>query len=120
MTVRATQSGSGGQGVNGYRFAIKRDINGEYSLNISLEGQRQREEFYNGEIPGSADTPLPEWINLTVVALGDKLAFFANDRFVVFVDNASKLDGSIALGVEPATTMDFDTFIVRDTSPLGQ
>jgi len=120
MTVRATRSGSGGQGVNGYRFAIKRDINGVYSLNISLEGQRERQEFYDGEIPGSADTPLPEWINLTVVALGDKLAFFANDRFVVFVDNATKLDGSIALGVEPATTADFDTFIVRDTSPLGQ
>ena len=55
-----------------------------------------------------------------MITLGDKLAFFANDRFVVFIDNATKLDGSIALGVDEATTADFDTFIVRDTSPLGQ
>ncbi len=119
MTTRATQSG-GGQGVFGYRFGISRDINGAYTLNISLEDQRNRQDYYNGPIPGADDTTLPEWINLTVITRDDKIAFFANDRFVVFVDNANKLTGSIALGVEAGTTVDFDTFVVRDTSPLGE
>ena len=119
MVVRGSRSGSGGQGVFGYRYGINRDVNGNYTITISLQ-ERQIQEFYNGVIPGSTNEILPEWINLSVITLGDKLAFFANDRFVVFVDNATKLDGTIALGVEEATTADFDTFIVRDTSPLGQ
>lgn len=120
MMVRATRDTVTGQGVFGYRYALAKDISGNYTVKVQFVGQREITTFYEGGIPGADVEPLPDWINMTVITLDDKLAFFANDRFVVFIDNATKGTGTIALGVEPNTTADFDTFTVRDTSPLGQ
>jgi len=73
--------------------------------------------FYDDIVPGSDVEPLPDWVNLTAVTLGDRLAFFANGRFVVSVENAEQLGGTLALGVGEATTADFDSLIIRDTTP---
>ena len=61
-----------------------------------------------------------EWITLTAVTQNDKLAFFANGRFLVALDNAEILGGTLALGVEGGTTADFANLIIRDTTPSGQ
>ncbi|HYO87554.1 MAG TPA: hypothetical protein VER79_02845, partial [Candidatus Limnocylindrales bacterium] len=60
---------------------------------------------------------LPEWTTLEILSLDDKVAFFVNGIFVGVADGTYQLGGTMALGVEPSTTVNFDSVIVRDTSP---
>ena len=120
MTIRATQSQSGGQVLFGYRYSLIRDVNGDYTLTVTFQDEREQADIYSGPLPALGGEEIPEWINLKVITLGEEMAFFANDEFVHYLNKASKLTGSIALGVGDNTTADFDTFEVRDTSPHGQ
>ena len=119
LHVRSTPSLTGTE-LNGYQLALRRNIDGTTDAIVTYRSQTVRETFFEGIIPGSDVDPLPEWINLTAITFEDKVAFFANGRFLVFVDNAEKLGGTLALGVDEMTTADFDTLIIRDTTPHGQ
>jgi hypothetical protein len=119
LNVRSTLTLAGSD-VEGYRMALSRDINGGTRLIIDYKSATSSQIFYDGAIPGADVDPLPEWIQLRVITIGDKLAFFANGRFITFVENAEKLMGTLALGVEPGTTADFDSLLIRDTTPHGQ
>ena len=93
---------------------------GTASYVVRYKSSAENITFYDGPLPGSEDELIGEWVKLLVVTYEDKLAFFANGRFVTALDNAVKLGGSVALGVEAGTTADFDTLIIRDTSPHGE
>ena len=41
-------------------------------------------------------------------------------QFVAALDNAETFGGTLALGVESGTTADFDSLIIRDTTPHGE
>ncbi len=119
LNVRSTLTLAGSD-VEGYRMALSRDINGGTRLIIDYQSATSSRIFYDGAIPGADVDPLPEWIQLRAITIGDKLAFFANGRFITFVEGAEKLIGTLALGVEPGTTADFDSLLIRDTTPHGQ
>ena len=74
------------------------------------------EVYYQDAIPGE-DSNLPEWIQLTAITYKQRIAFFVDGHFVRATDAALALGGTVALGVDNGTTADFDTLIVRDTTP---
>jgi hypothetical protein len=54
---------------------------------------------------------------LEIVAYRDGIGFFANGVFLTSVNQVTLLGGTVALGVEPGTTADFDTLRIRDVTP---
>jgi hypothetical protein len=119
LGIRTTETLTG-TNINGYRLTLRQARDGSVTALVDYRSATQFVTYFEGAIPGSDFEPLPEWINVSVVTFKDKLAFFANGRFLVFVDNAEQLGGTLALGVEPGTTADFDTLIIRDTTPHGE
>jgi hypothetical protein len=117
LGIRSTRSLAGND-VYGYRVALVRDFDGSTSVRVDYRDATTQTVFYDDEIPGG-DDDLPEWVPITAISFEDKLAFFVNNRFVTFIDNATKLGGTLSLGVEANTTADFDTLIIRDTTPHG-
>ncbi|MCB9451304.1 MAG: protein kinase [Anaerolineaceae bacterium] len=118
LGVRSTLSVTGAD-VHGYRLELERFADGSTNVIVRYVTATQQVTYYEGPVPGSESGPLPEWINLTAITYQDRLAFFANGNFVLALDGAETLGGTLALGVENGTTADFDDLIIRDTTPHG-
>lgn len=116
MVMRARPTITGNY-VTGYFLRVRRNPDGTTTFIVNYEGSGQQSVFFEGPIPGAEDQPLPEWIPLTIVADEDRIAFFANDRYLMALDNTEELGGTVALGIEEGTTADFDTLVIRDASP---
>jgi serine/threonine-protein kinase len=119
LAVRATPSITGAD-VHGYRLELQRLADGSTHVVVRYVSATQQVVYYEGPVPGSQNSVLPEWINLTAITYEDRIAFFANGNFVLALDGAEKLGGTLALGVENGTTADFDDLLIRDTTPHGQ
>jgi hypothetical protein len=115
MGVRATQS-LGGSEINGYKLGLRRNADGSISVVVRYQDSNRDEVYYDGAIPG-ADSNVPDWIQLTAITYKQRIAFFVDGHFVAATDEAVTLGGTVALGVDNGTTADFDTLIVRDTTP---
>ncbi|MBN2302990.1 MAG: serine/threonine protein kinase [Anaerolineae bacterium] len=59
---------------------------------------------------------LDGWHEILVVALDDKIAFFADGRYLAAIRDAELLGGTLAVGVEAYSKADFDDLVLRDTS----
>lgn len=118
MGLRVTPSLTGAD-LQGYIFEITRAQDGSYSFTVRYNSATRREVYFEGAIPGTDGAIESEWVQLIAISFEDQLAFFADGRFVTSIDNALVLGGTVALGVEEFTTVDFDTLIIRDTSPHG-
>ncbi len=118
LTVRATPSITGAD-VYGYRLELRRQSDGATQVRVSFRDGTRQEVYFEGPVPGS-ETGLPEWIPLTAITFKNRVAFFANGQFVAALDNAALFGGTLALGIEPGTTVDFDSLIIRDATPHDQ
>jgi len=115
MGIRATPS-LGGSEINGYKLGLRRNPDGSISTIVSYQDGNRSETYFEGAIPGEGST-LPEWITLTVITYKQRIAFFVDGHFVVAIDDALALGGTVALGVDNGSTADFDSLIIRDTTP---
>lgn len=115
MGVHATQS-LGGSEIYGYKLGLHRKADGSISVIVRYQDSNHDEVYYQDAIPGE-DSNLPEWIQLTAITYKQRIAFFVDGHFVRATDAALALGGTVALGVDNGTTADFDTLIVRDTTP---
>jgi len=117
VAARTTKSVGGGA-LDGYRMSLTRNSDGSYSVKASgISPTGQEVIYYNGPLPVSADNATPTWIPLLIVTYQNRVAFFANNRFVNAQENITILGGTVALGVESGTTADFNFFQLRDVSP---
>lgn len=110
-----------GAGLVGYRLEVRRNMDGTTDVIVRLRRETEETIYYESLLlendpDGTRDT----WIALAVVMQDDKLAFFANEQFLVALDNVDVLGGTVALGVEGGTTADFDSLVIRDTTVVGQ
>ena len=107
--------------IEGYRVGLKLDDAGNYGVIIDYKSSTEQTVIYDGPLPNQDLVPLPEdgWVELRALSYQDKLAFFVNGQFITFVENAAKLGGTLALGVDENTTADFDELWIRDTTPHG-
>ncbi len=113
--ARATPS-LGGAELNGYRLGLRREADGSISTIVRYQDGNRNETYYEGPIPG-VDGDLPEWINLTIITYKQRIAFFAEGHFIVAIEDALTLGGTVGLGVANGATADFDNLIIRDTTP---
>jgi len=118
LSVRTTPTLTGAE-LTGYRLELRRNADSTTDVIVRLQRETSQETYYEGRLPGS-ENGLPDWINLTAVTYKEKVAFFANGQFIVALDNVTVLGGTLALGVDPGTTADFDTLLIRDTTPHGE
>ena len=115
-----TKSTITGAELLGYRLELRRNMDGTIDAIVRLRGATEDIIFYEDRLrENDPESREDEWITLTVVTQDDKLAFFADERFLVALDNAEVLGGTVALGVESGTTADFDYLLIRDTTPNG-
>jgi len=120
MGVR-TQPTITGTELEGYFLALQRAADGSTNVIIRDVSSTVQNVLFEGPIPLPADgSSMPEWIPVEILALDNQIAFFVNGRLVYVMDNAARLGGSVALGVDQGTTADFDSLVVRDTSPHDQ
>jgi hypothetical protein len=119
LGVRTTPTITGAD-LNGYRIELNRQNDGSTIVVVRYQDAIQASTFFEGDLPSSSDEDASGWINIIAISFEDKLAFFANGRFITAIDNAIKFGGTLALGVDEGTTADFDELIIRDTSPHGE
>jgi serine/threonine protein kinase len=119
LAVRTTTTITGA-GLNGYFIDVRRNADG--TVDVIVRGVTDTGAIIYAEapLPTPAGEVPPEWIPITVIAFKDRVAFFANGEFVFALEGAQALGGTLALGVEPGTSADFDTLSIRDTTPHGQ
>jgi len=118
LGVRVTTTVTG-LNMEGYFLDVRRNSNGTVEFIARYSTASEEIIYYEGAIPGAEDSQLPVWIPLKIIVHQDKIAFFANDYFITAQDNISKLGGTVSLSVGEGSTGDFDTLLVRDTSPQG-
>ncbi|HVO42426.1 MAG TPA: hypothetical protein VMT34_07375, partial [Aggregatilineales bacterium] len=114
IMARTTPS-LGGGALNGFRLALTRTADGKTTITAdgySIDGQAT---YYQGPI--AIDPASNGWVQLLIVTYHDKVAYFANGRFLTALSAVKVLNGTVALGVEKDSIGDFDQFQLRDVSP---
>jgi serine/threonine protein kinase len=106
-----------GANLDQYRFDISRDAGGNYQTAIHFFGPNRQETIFEGALPRTDAGTWTEWIELIIITLDDRVAFFANGRLIAVDIDTDWLGGTLAIGVEEGTTADFDDLFIRDTSP---
>lgn len=119
LGVRVTPTVAGSD-LDGYRFEIRREPDGVTYLLVRFTDSARNLVLYEALLPASVIHAPDRWVRLEALAYEDVLAFFVDGVFVTAVDGALKLGGTVALGVNAATSADFDSLIIRDTSPHDQ
>jgi serine/threonine-protein kinase len=114
LGIRAAPSLSGAS-LEGYFLDVRQERDGTTTVTVRQTGAGGG-TLYTGALPGGSP---PEWINLTIISFEDRLAFFANGLFVFALSDADYLGGTVALGTLDGSVADFDTLVMRDTTPLG-
>jgi hypothetical protein len=105
-----------GASLEGYFLDLRRNADGSTELIVRQAGLGGG-NLYEGPLPGGLPA---EWINLTIITFEDRLAFFVNGQFIYALRDAAYTSGTLALGVIGEGMVDFDTLVIRDTTPLGQ
>jgi hypothetical protein len=82
------------------------------TLRVRANTQLDKSVLYEAELARTFDG----WHKFVIVALDDKIAFFADGRFITALRDADLLGGTVAFGVEANTIAHFDDAIIRDTS----
>ncbi len=106
-----------GANLDQYRLDLFRDASGGYQVRASFLGPSEQRVLAEMEAPRDDTGGWPEWIELIILALDDRIAFFANGRLVAVDVDTTWLGGTVAIGVEEGTTAHFDDLFIRDTSP---
>jgi hypothetical protein len=57
-----------------------------------------------------------DWVEVILISEDDRVAFFANGRFLATVRPATVLGGTLAIGVEGNSLAHFDDLIIRDAT----
>jgi serine/threonine protein kinase/PKD repeat protein/uncharacterized protein YraI len=112
VAVRAEPTITGAS-LQGYYLVVERTPDGATSIVVREVTPTAQTEVYRGPLPEGT----PDWIPIEILTLDNLVAFFVNGQLVHSISNATQLGGSVALGVDAGTTADFDTLVVRDTSP---
>src|SRR5512133_1300553 len=108
----------GGGTIDGYRLELTRDAGGQYSITARAFTPTDQPVYFQGPLPAPVDnSQAGDWVTLLIVTYQDKVAFFANGRYLASEQAASLLAGTIALGVEKDSVADFVDMQIRDVSP---
>ncbi|MCC7448617.1 MAG: protein kinase [Anaerolineae bacterium] len=116
IAARTSVSASGSD-VDGFRLELTKADDGTYSVTARIASLSNQTVYFKGPLPVEVGTAPPDWITLLIVTYQDRVAFFANGRFLRAVRPIPILGGTVAIGVEANTTADFEDLQLRDVSP---
>jgi hypothetical protein len=108
--IRSVPNASGG--LFQYKVSLVKDDIGNIVVRIAPQTQSNRTPFYEEVL----DVDETGWVEILIVALDDRMAFFADGRLLTAIRGVELLSGTLAIGVEPNTVAHFDDLIFRDTS----
>ena len=108
-----------GANIIGYSLELTRMTDDSLRAQARVVLPDEQRILYSGALPGDARYSAADWVPLEILTYQDSVGFFVGGEFIAAVDSALLLGGSVALGVEPGTTADFDTLVIRDVSPHG-
>lgn len=108
--VRSTPNASGG--LFQYKVALVKDEIGNILVRIAPETQSDRTTIYEEALEVNESG----WVEIIIVTVDDKMAFFADGRLLTAVNGVDLLGGTLAIGVQPNTIAHFDDLIFRDTT----
>jgi eukaryotic-like serine/threonine-protein kinase len=118
LTIRSTLSPAGSD-IFGYSVGVVQDAAGAKSVIVRYRSATEQTVLFEGPVPGAESGAVPDWIQVRALSYEDKLAFFVNERFVTYVENANELGGTLALSVDEGIVADFDDLLVQDSTPHG-
>ena len=98
---------------------MHRLASGETIFVVRFQDAGVRQILFEGPVPNQ-QYDARAWNTLEIVTYDDQVAFFVNGAYLTAAFNQTTLGGTVALGVDRDTTADFDTLIIRDTSPHDQ
>ncbi|MFZ4813108.1 MAG: protein kinase domain-containing protein [Phototrophicaceae bacterium] len=119
LATRASQSLTGSD-LLGYRLVMVRRPDGTALFQVHQDARTSRTTLFEGELLGHEGELFNNWTTLEVVTYQDRAAFFVNGNFLYAVTGTQILGGTVAIGVEENTTAEFDTLLIRDTTPHGE
>ncbi|MGQ9910109.1 MAG: protein kinase domain-containing protein [Candidatus Flexifilum sp.] len=111
-----------GGGLDGYRVEIYRDETFRLQARLRYQDSDENLILWQGSI-STAEPLADDWTQVQIVAVRDRLALWLSGQLVYFAEGADAtraLGGTVALGVDPGVTADFDDLEVRDQSPHDQ
>jgi len=109
--VRSVPSVTGAS-LNQYQVDLIKGDNDTTIVRVRANTADDKSVFYEQPIERTPDG----WHEIVIVALDDRIAFFADGRFLAAINNADLLGGTMAIGVEPNSIVNFDDLVIRDTS----
>jgi serine/threonine-protein kinase len=118
LGARTTRTITGAD-LNGYFLEMHRLGGGETVFVVRYQDAGIRQILFEGPVPNQ-QYDARAWNTLEIVTYDDQVAFFVNGAYLTAAFNQTTLGGTVALGVDRDTTADFDTLIIRDTSPHDQ
>jgi hypothetical protein len=107
----------GGGTLDGFFLELTRDEIGNYSAVTRGFTRSYQPVYFSGKLPPATDNKASDWVSLLIVTYQNKVAFFANGRFLAAAEDVPILSGTVAIGVEKDTIANFDELELRDVSP---
>ncbi|MBI5958851.1 MAG: serine/threonine protein kinase [Chloroflexi bacterium] len=101
-----------GFSLNQYQMELIKTSADMVTLRVRSNTQLDKSVLHEAELARTFDG----WHKFVIVALDDKIAFFADGRFITAMSDTDLLGGTIAFGVEANSIANFDDVIIRDTS----
>ncbi|WP_119072302.1 serine/threonine protein kinase [Aggregatilinea lenta] len=109
--ARSTLNPSG-DSLNQYEVVLIKDDNANLRVQVRANTPNNQTVLYEKPL----DATFGGWHFLEVVALDDRIAFFADQRLLTVVRDVEQLGGTMSLSVGPDSVVQFDDLVVRDTS----
>ena len=101
-----------GSSLNQYQMEVAKEEDGSLTLVVRANTATDKRVLAKIPLEHTADG----WHELIIVALKDRVAFFADGRFVAALQDADLLGGTVAMGIGPHTVAYFDDVVIRDAS----
>ncbi len=101
-----------GSSLNQYQMEVVKGEDGTLTLVARANTATDKRVLAKVPLEHTSDG----WHELVIVALKDRVAFFADGRFVAALQDADLLGGTVAMGVGAHTVAYFDDVVIRDTS----
>jgi hypothetical protein len=101
-----------GASLNQYQIELIKTSDDVITVRAYTNTSDNKSVLYEQPIPRTRDG----WHELIIVALDDRVAFFADGRFLAALRYADLLGGTMAIGVEANTIANFDDVVLRDTT----
>jgi len=109
--VRSVHTVSG-TSLNQYQMELVKGDGDVVLVRVRINTANNKTVLYEAPL----DRTLTGWHEFIIVTLDDRIAFFADGRFLVALRGMEQLGGTLAIGVEAHSTVNFDDLVIRDTS----